>query len=103
MPTLDTEIYQRYRDRGLVGWAVSSSTLGPADPDDLAAYVDGLGLTMPVLLDVNGEMYADYEITVPGGFAPYPREYLIDRDGTVLYASPNIDTDAIATVLEQHL
>lgn len=100
MPHLQTEIWEVYEPLGLKAVAISSSTIGPEDPVTLAAYIDGMGLTMPVLLDVDTSVYQDYMIADPDAFAPYPREFIIDGDGTVLYTDGSLDTDAISAVLD---
>ena len=103
MPHLQTEIWEVYEPLGLQAVALSSSTIGPEDPTALAAYIDGMGLTMPVLLDVTTSVYQDYFINDPDAFAPYPREYIIDGNGTVLYTDASIDVEAISAVLDSVL
>ena len=103
MPHLQTEIWEVYEPLGLQAVAISSSTIGPEDPILLAAYIEGMGLTMPVLLDVTTSVYQDYLIVDPDQFAPYPREFIIDGNGTVLYTDAGIDTAAIAAVLDSVL
>ncbi len=103
MPHLQTDIWEIYEPMGLKAVAISSSTIGAEDPDALADYVDGMGLTMPVLLDVTTSVYDDYYIVDPEAFAPYPREVIVGADGTILYTSGTIDTAAIAAVLDAAL
>lgn len=103
MPHLQSAIWDVYEPLGAKAVAISSSTLGPEDPLALANYVATMGLTMPVLLDVTSAVYDDYRIFDPDAFAPYPREYIIDRDGTVLYTDSTIDVAAIAAVLDAAL
>lgn len=81
-------------------FAISSSVIGPEDPDSLQAFIDGMGLTMPVLLDSDGALYSDYYINDPNSFAPYPREYIIDPTGTIIYTSSNVDIEAMQAVLD---
>ena len=53
----------------------------------LEEFLEGLGgVNYPVLLDVGGHVFFDYEFE--GGqesYAPYPRQYLIDKSGIVRY------------------
>lgn len=49
--------------------------------DDAALWADGLGLTFPVLADVNGEFYPVWD---PEGVLPVT--YIIDQDGVVVWA-----------------
>jgi len=88
---------------GVQAVAISSSTIGPEDPLVLADYVAGMGLTMPVLLDVTTSVYDDYYIVDPDSFAPYPREFIIGTDGTILYTSTTIDVEAMSAVLDSVL
>lgn len=103
MPHLQSEIWEVYEPMGLKAVAISSSTIGPEDPILLAAYIDGMGLTMPVLLDVSTSVYQDYLIVDPDAFAPYPREYIVDGTGTVLYTDAGLDIAAISAVLDSVL
>ena len=85
---------------GVKAVAISSSTIGPEDPVLLADYVAGMGLTMPVLLDVTEQVYQDYYIVAPEAVAPYPREYIIGPDGIVEYVAAEVDVEAMAAVLD---
>jgi peroxiredoxin len=103
LPHLQTEIWEVYEPLGLKAVAISSSTIGPEDPNTLGDYIDGMGLTMPVLLDVDVSVYQDYFIVDPDAFAPYPREFIIDGNGMVLYTDASIDVEAISAVLDSVL
>ena len=103
MPRIEDDIWQPYKDRGLLAWSLSSSVIGTEDPDNLAGYVEGLGLTMPILLDASTTVYDDYRIESEEGFAPYPREYIIGRDGTLLYLAADIDVPAMQAILDAEL
>jgi peroxiredoxin len=84
-------------------FAISSSVIGPEDLDNLAAFTTSMGLTMPILIDSDAQLYDDYSINDPDAFSPYPREYIIDSSGTVIYTSSNIDIVAMQEVLDQQL
>lgn len=100
---VESEVYRPWRDRGLVALAVSSSAVGSVDAGFVQRYVEELGITMPVLLDPSAATYMDWW-TAPGTLtAPYPREYIIDRDGTVAYVATDLDVPAIEAVLEDLL
>ena len=51
------------------------------EPDDAALWAENLGLTFPVLADVDGEFYPVWD---PRGVLPMA--YIIDRDGVVVWA-----------------
>ena len=101
MPQLEDEVWQKYKDDGLVMFAISSSIIGVENEASLQSFVQSMGLSMPVLLDSDGTVYDDYYINDPSAFAPYPREYIIDPSGTIIYTSSNVDIDAIQAVLDQ--
>lgn len=87
MPTMEAA-YRRYRDRGFVVLAVSVDT-GPAS--EVAAFVRGLALSFPVLLDPEGATIRSYR--APG----LPLTVLIDRRGVVMRRVPGaLDWDGEA-------
>ena len=53
----------------------------PPDSDDASLWADGLGLTFPVLADVDGEFYPIWD---PMGVLPMA--YIIDRDSVIVWA-----------------
>ena len=103
MPLLETEIWQTYAPRGLTAFAISSNILAPDDPQTVEAYVTEMGLTMTTLVDYDVTVYDAYRINDADGFAPYPREFVIDRDGRIAYAAATIDPPALAAVLDSLL
>ena len=102
MPLLK-DLWQDFAPRGLIAYSVSSNILAPDDPETVADYVAEMGLTMTTLIDYDVTVYDAYRITDSDGFAPYPREFIVDRDGTVLYAAATIDAAAMAEVLDAAL
>ncbi len=76
MPSME-KLYQAYRDRGLVILAISSDVGGKLVVEP---YVQERGLTFPVLLDPEGEVFAQY------GVRGLPTSYLLDRRGRVFSA-----------------
>jgi peroxiredoxin len=103
LPRLDSDVYQAWKDQGLIAFAISSSTIGAEDPTDLAEYVDGMGLTMTVLADYEADTYADYDFDDPDQYSPYPREFIVDQDGNIAYLDSDIDVEALEAVLEELL
>ena len=51
------------------------------DPEDAALWADELGLTFPVLADVDGDFYPLWDPT-----GVLPMAYIIDRDGVIVWA-----------------
>ena len=64
-------------------------------------------LALTSLMSARAEMIdpasEDYAITAVDTLAPYPREYIIDREGRIAYTASNIDTEAMAAVLDELL
>jgi len=89
-----------YKDQGLVAYSISSSIIGPENEEQLTAFADTMGLTMPVLFDPSPNTYNDYYIEVADAFSPYPRQFIIDKDGNIAYASSNIDIPAMTDVIQ---
>ncbi|TPV96276.1 MAG: redoxin domain-containing protein [Myxococcales bacterium FL481] len=103
LPRLETDVWLPYQDDGVVVIAMSSSIIGSENPTDLAEYIAGMDLTMPVLADYSADVYGDYAFTDPQSadwIAPYPREYVIGADGELLYVSADVDVPAIIDVIE---
>lgn len=89
MPEL-IRAYERYRDQGLVVLAVNEAEAH----DQVAVFVQELGLTMPVIIDPRGEVMAAYKTN------SLPSTFFIDRRGVVRVRWVGMLTP---DVLEQHL
>ncbi len=92
-----------YAPQGLTAFAISSNVLGVDDPTNVENYVDEMGLTMTTLVDYDVRLYDDYRLSETTAFAPYPREFIVDRDGTIAYAAATLDPAALAEVLDELL
>ena len=103
MPQLEEELWQVYKDEGLQAYALSSSIIGPEDPVQLGAFVDAMGLTMNVVVDYDATVYSDNYNADPDQFSPYPREFILDENGVVLYTSSTIDIPAMKAIIEAEL
>lgn len=77
MPAME-QLYQHYRDRGLVVVAISSDAEGDSI---VRPFIDKLGTTFPVLLDTDGRVSASY------GARSLPISFLLDLDGQVIGAA----------------
>jgi len=76
MPSME-KLYQAYRDRGLVILAISGDR---ASRSSVEAFVQELGVTFPILLDPEGNVFAQY------GVRGLPTSYLLDRRGRIVSA-----------------
>jgi peroxiredoxin len=69
MPSMEA-LYQAYRNQGLVILAISSDRAGRSVVE---SFVQDRGVTFPILLDPDGEVFALY------GVRGLPTSYLLDR------------------------
>lgn len=72
MPDIQ-KIYQKYKDSDLVVLAVNVRE----SADAAKSYFKTNGLSMPVLLDLTGEVPGGYRVTA------YPETYIIDKQGNI--------------------
>ena len=84
MPALE-RTWRDWQDRGLVVVAVNLQER----PADVAAYVQDLGLTFPVLIDASGSVFQQYRVQL------YPTTFFIAPDGRiedVVFGGPMAET-----------
>jgi thiol-disulfide isomerase/thioredoxin len=74
LPTTIEQLARRYRDRGLVVLAVNIEE----GRDGVRTWVRRHGVTVPVLLDTDGDVSAEYRVTAT------PTVVLVDREGRSL-------------------
>ncbi len=67
---------------------------------DLQSFIQDQGITFPVLHDVSG-VYGDYNL--PGGQSPYPRDFIVDQQGTLQYANTEYDPGTMTMIIESLL
>ncbi len=90
-------IHEQYADQGVVVWGMVNQ-----EPEDVVeSYADALGLTYPILLDEDGEVSRLYDQQFAFPTGAFPKDYVIDVDGRVIYANNEPDVEAIeAAVLD---
>jgi thiol-disulfide isomerase/thioredoxin len=74
MPALQ-EVYAAYRDQGLEILAVNATNQD--DPAEISPFSKRYGLTIPVLLDMQGDVASHYQIQ------SFPTTFFIDRQGVI--------------------
>lgn len=74
MQAIET-VYKEYKEQGLTVLAVNMTYQD--DPFEIVPFVEGEGLTFPILLDETGEMAVSYQLR------SLPSSYFIDRDGII--------------------
>ncbi len=96
---IEHSIWQAYQDRGVVVWGVGSEE----DPEVLRAYADAFGLTFPILVDSDGAVSDIYRQRSAFATAAYPQDWIIGREGDVVYANNGFELDAMVSALESEL
>jgi peroxiredoxin len=76
MPSME-KLYQGYRDRGLTILAISSEVSGRTVVEP---FVRERGLTFPILLNPEGDVFAQY------GVRGLPTSFVLDRQGRIVSA-----------------
>ena len=74
-----------------------------AEASLIEQWITDYQITMTVLTDWGGDVYSEWKITDPDSYAPYPREYLIDRQGNISYISSDIEVDDMRAAIEAAL
>jgi peroxiredoxin len=72
MPAIQ-QVYEQYRDRGFTVLAVDLQE----DDAQVAAFVEELGLTFPILMDRDGTVAAQYRVKA------LPSTFFVDREGVI--------------------
>ena len=75
--------------------------------NQIAQFVTETGITYPILQDEStgggpggfgGVTYDEYYI--PNQGSPYPRDFIVDQNGILVYANNEIDTEYMIYILE---
>jgi hypothetical protein len=64
---------------------------------DLDAFVQAFGITFPILVEAASvrSVYSQ-----PGGFTPFPLDYIIDQEGRIAYINTEYDPDAMTAKID---
>jgi len=76
MPDIQ-KVYDEYKEDGNIEILAINLTIGKETPEKARAFVEEMGLTFPVLLDVGGEIQKLYQVI------PIPTSFFIDEDGVI--------------------
>lgn len=96
---LQASIRAKFPDEEVVVWGVGPGGLVVS----LGKFKDDMGLTFPVLHDVSGQIgqqYAQPEV-FPG--ASYPRDWIISKEGIVIYTSNTYNPSEIKALLKAEI
>lgn len=101
------DIEALYKDRGenegdlvVLGVANPKTDSHPNNSDvsvdEVKAFIDERGITYPVLMDTEGEMFSAYRIM------SFPTTFMIDKDGNIFgYVSGMLTPDVMDSIVEQ--
>jgi len=94
---MEEQFWQAYKDKNVI-------VFGIADNENINVvenFINHFKLTFPVLLDYSNlkNKYAIAGTHV----SPYPRNFIIGRDGTIAYASDEYDPEEMLEIIENEL
>ena len=96
MPDIDANIYQKYKDKGVLVYGVHQSE----SSSQLADFVAQTGVSYPIVED-QGTLS---QLGFPEGVGyPYPRDVIIDKNLTVRSIRNSFSVDETDTLIQQLL
>ena len=103
---METSIWQSYPQDSVIMVGITSVSEG-----QIEQFLDETGITYPILQDQSsggngpggfgGVVYDQYYI--PNQGSPYPRDFIIDQNGILLYANNEVDTQYMLYILDELL
>ena len=99
---METAIWQTYQNEDVIMLGI----INTSNPNQINNFVEENSITFPILFDPGssggvqgGDTYDDYYM--PNDGSPYPRDFIIDKEGIIQYANNEIDTEWMLYVLEE--
>lgn len=105
MSDFETSIWQTFPQDSVLVLGITS-----VNQNQITQFVSETGITYPIIQDEStgggfggfgGVVYDDYYI--PNQGSPYPRDFIVDQNGTLVYANNEIDTEYIIYILNELL
>ena len=94
------QLYQKYKDQGLIVLGMSGDGLGSEDLATINAFKSQTMVTFPLLVgDTTKDEYADTD----GAITPYPLDVIADKDGNIVYLRHEVDIAAMEQVIVEQL
>ena len=102
MSDFETAIWQTFPQDSVLVFGITS-----VNENQIAQFVTETGITYPILQDEStgggpggfgGVTYDEYYI--PNQGSPYPRDFIVDQNGILVYANNEIDTEYMIYILE---
>jgi len=99
---METAIWQQYQDNDVLVLGI----INTSNQNQVNNFVIENSITFPILFDPGssggvqgGDTYDDY--FMPNDGSPYPRDFIIDKDGIIQYANNEIDTEWMLFVINE--
>lgn len=94
---------ERLRRRGVAALGVATNTMRPEMTEARTrAFAERFGLKGPLALEPGDEVYRAYGALIRDlTWVPFPRQFLIDGEGRVVYASGRHDPAALWRAVER--
>jgi len=101
----ETSIWQTFPQDSVLVLGITS-----VNQNQITQFVSETGITYPIIQDEStgggfggfgGVVYDDYYI--PNQGSPYPRDFIVDQNGTLVYANNEIDTEYMIYILDELL
>jgi len=99
---METAIWQTYQNEDVIMLGI----INTSSQNQINNFVEENSITFPILFDPGssggvqgGDTYDDYYM--PNDGSPYPRDFIIDKEGIIQYANNEIDTEWMLYVLEE--
>jgi peroxiredoxin len=92
-PVIEKEIWQRFRDKGLEVFAIGLKE----NAEQASSWTSQHGLTYPVGLDADGEIYRRF------GTGSVPYHVVIDRDFRISLSQENFEKDLLLKMIQDAL
>ena len=105
MSDFETSIWQTFPQDSVLVLGITS-----VNQNQITQFVSETGITYPIIQDEStgggfggfgGVVYDDYYI--PNQGSPYPRDFIVDQNGTLVYANNEIDTEYMIYILDELL
>ena len=97
MPDIDTSIWQKYRDQGVLVFGLHNGE----DPDRLADFREQTGIDFPMLFD--SERTLSGFAFPPGVGYPYPKDIVVGKDLTVRSIKASFNVTEMDALVQQLL
>ena len=99
---METAIWQTYQNEDVIMLGI----INTSNQNQINNFIEENSITFPILFDPGssggvqgGNTYDDYYM--PNDGSPYPRDFIIDKEGIIQYANNEIDTEWMIYVLEE--